>query len=430
MSNALEIRRNATRSDRSPPRLLGIFTEWRLLAYGYTFPVFYAALFLYLYCCGLWLANKSGAPVYHDFTGFWVAGWQALHGETASLYGQAAFKEVQDIATGFGRSPDSLLSYPPTFTLLLVPLAMLPYFAAFLTWESATLACSIAVVYLIVRRQTAISLMLTSPFAAWNFLIGQNGFLTASLLGASLLLLERRPALAGVFIGCLTYKPQFGILFPVALIAAGQGRACVSAAATAVFLAAGSAAAFGVDAWAAFPRALFTQGSETMLRPVWGSLFQTVYGLILVLHGGAALAWLAQGVVTAGVAVIVWLVWRSSARYALKAATLSAGALIATPYALAYDLAAIAIPVAFLASDQMRCGPLRGEQTTMIALFVASVPVIPTTGNAPVGAVILLTLLCLILRRIVTPWRIADRDLNGSQEETRGSAEFHWSRAR
>jgi hypothetical protein len=83
-------------SVKSAPRILGIFARWRLLAYGYTFPVFYTAFFLNLYCRGLWLANDSGAPVYHDFTGFWVAGWQALHGETASLHGQAAFKEVQE----------------------------------------------------------------------------------------------------------------------------------------------------------------------------------------------------------------------------------------------------------------------------------------------------------------------------------------------
>jgi hypothetical protein len=62
-------------------------------------------------------------------------------------------------------------------------------------------------------------------------------------------------------------------------------------------------------------------------------------------------------------------------------------------------LAAIAIPVAFLATDQIRWGLLRGEQTTMITLFVASLAVIPTTGKAPVGAVILVALLSLILRR-------------------------------
>jgi arabinofuranan 3-O-arabinosyltransferase len=400
MSEAFRTVQAQASLDQRAPRILGVFARWRLLAYGYTFPVFYAAFFLYLYCRGLWLVNESGALVYHDFTRFWVTGWQALHGETASLHDQAAFKEVQDNSAGFGRSRSSLLSYPPTFTLVLVPLAMLPYFAAFLTWESVTLVCCIAVVYLIVQRQAAISLMLASPFAAWNYLIGQNGFLTASLLGASLLLLERRPVLAGVFIGCLTYKPQFGILFPVALIAARQWRACVSAAVTAIFLLAASAAAFGVDGWAAFPRALFAEGSGTMFAsPDWGFLLQTVFGLIVVLHGGAALASLAQGAAAAGMGIVVWLVWRSPVRYALKAATLSAAGLIATPYAFAYDLTAIAIPVAFLASDQIECGLLRGEQTTMIALFVASLAVIPTAGKAPVGAVIVVTLLCLILRR-------------------------------
>jgi arabinofuranan 3-O-arabinosyltransferase len=382
------------------PSILGIFKRWRLLAYGYTFPVFYGALFFYLYNQGLWLASGNGDPVYHDFTRFWVAGWQALHGETTSLHGQAAFKQVQDSSAGFERSPYSLISYPPTFTLILLPLAMLPYFAAFLTWEIVTLLCCVAVVYLIVRRQEAISLMLASPLTAWNFLIGQNGFLTASLIGVSLVLLERWPVLAGVFLGCLTYKPQFGLLFPVALIAAGQWRAWFSAAITTGFLAIVSAVAFGVDGWAAFPRAIFAEGRETMLaNPDWGFMLQTVYGLVLLLHGGTTAAWLTQSLAAFVAAVVVWRVWRSPVRYSLKAATLSVAAFLATPYAFAYDLAALAIPVAFLATDQMRCGVLRGEQTILIALFVLSLAVIPTTGKAPVGAFIVVALLYLILRR-------------------------------
>src|SRR6201993_1130512 len=136
MSEALRRVQAQASLDQNAPRPLGIFARGRLLAYGYTFPVFYGAFFLYLYRRGLWLANESGAPVYHDFTRFWVAGWQALHGETASLYDQAAFKDAQDTSAGLGRSPHALLSYPPTFTLILVLLAMLPYFTAFLTWEA------------------------------------------------------------------------------------------------------------------------------------------------------------------------------------------------------------------------------------------------------------------------------------------------------
>ena len=50
---------------------------------------------------------------------------------------------------------------------------------------------------------------------------GQNGFLTAALLGGALHLLDRRPWLAGVLFGCLAYKPQFGVLIPFALLAGG-----------------------------------------------------------------------------------------------------------------------------------------------------------------------------------------------------------------
>ncbi len=387
-------------SDRESPRLLGVFAVWRLQAYGYTLAAFFAAFCLYLYWLGAWLVNSEGFPVYGDFTNHFVAGLLALHRETASIYVPGEFAKAQDALVGTGHVLYSTWPYPPTYLLLLAPLAMLPYVTAFLTWEVVTLLGCIAVVYFIVRRQPAIALALASPFTAWNFLIGQNGFLTASLVGAALLVLERRPVLSGVFIGCLTCKPQLGILFPVALVAGKQWRAGASAVMTAAFLAVVSIAMFGIGPWEAFPRELAGQvGVNLLITSGMLCRCQSVYGLIRFLRGDAALAWLAQGMTTCGIAVIVWLIWRSRVRYAVKAATLSAGVLLATPYAMAYDLAAIAIPVAFLARDQLTCGLLRGEQTTVLALFVASFCVFLLTEWAQVGAPILLALLGLILRR-------------------------------
>jgi arabinofuranan 3-O-arabinosyltransferase len=298
----------------------------------------------------------------------------------------------------------------------LIPFALLPYAYAFIAWDAVTLTSCIAVVYLIVRRPAAIAVVLASPLTAWTLYAGQNGFLWASLLGASLLFLERRPELAGVLIGCLTWKPQFGILIPVALAASNRWRAFAGAAAAAVFLAGISIAAFGTAVWRVFPREVTAQTSEVLVSgghahptPDWGYI-QTVYGLVRTLHSGAAVAWLAQGAIAMGVAIIVWLVWRSPVRYSLKAATLSAAALIATPYAFAADLAAIVIPAAFLASDQIRCGLLSGEQAVMIALFGASFMILITHGSVPLGPMVTITLLCLILRRTVwfrhaaSPW--------------------------
>jgi len=178
---------------------------------------------------------------------------QALHGDAAAAYNPAEHIKAQDALVGTGHARFSLWPYPPTYFLILAPLATLPYAAAFLTWGLLTLLGCVVVVYLVVRRRPAVALVLSSPFTVWNVLAGQSGFLTASLLGASLLALERRPVLAGVFIGCLTYKPQWGILIPVALVAAKQWRAFASAVAATALLVGASFIAFGTAPWEAFP---------------------------------------------------------------------------------------------------------------------------------------------------------------------------------
>jgi hypothetical protein len=278
---------------------------------------------------------------------------------------------------------------------------MLPYLTAFLAWQLVTLLGFVVAVYLIVRRREGIALVLASPFTVCNILTGQSGFLTATLLGASLSQLERRPVLAGLFLGCLTYKPHLGMLLPLALAAADQWRAFASAAVAALILAAASVIAFGTGTWAAFPQELVAQANGSLFadsQVQWGYL-QTVYGLVRYLNGGPTLAWLAQGATTSAATVTVWFIWRSRTPYVLKAATLSAGTLIATPYAFDYDLAAIAIPVAFLARDQIDRGLLSGEQTILLAAFALAFVEIAAAGRLPVGAVILAALLCLIVRR-------------------------------
>ena len=390
---------------------LGIFVSWRLSLYGGLFAVLWAVMLLSLYQGEHWLVKKNGVPVYTDFTNTFAAGLHALHNDTEALYIPAESLIAQDALVGAGNSFHSTWPYPPTFFLVLAPLAILPYLLAFLTWNVATLLAHIAVVYLIVRRPPAIALVLASPFTFMNIVVGQMGFLTASLLGSSMLFLERRPGMAGVFIGCLTYKPQFGILFPLALAAFRQWRALASAIATTALLVGASIMIFGTGSWEAFPRELFAQASLNLSadpelmnplfsqRDYWVGL-QTAYGLIRTLGGSAGLAWFAQGITTCAAASTVGFIWRSPARYPLKAATLSAAALVATPYAHAYDLVAIAIPIAFLVRDQISMGLLRGEQTTLFALFGVSLAS-NCADLLPLGPIVLIALLGVILHRVV-----------------------------
>jgi arabinofuranan 3-O-arabinosyltransferase len=401
-------RRGDAGSGQRSPRPLGVFAAWWLQAYGYALAAAYAAMFFSMYKAGAWLVNNTGTPRLNDFTYNWIGGAQALHANTAALFDPTALLKIQAAVVGLDYSKETFFQnwpYPPIFLLVMAPLAMLPYITAFLGFQAMTLLGCIAVVFLIVRQPAAIALVLASPFNISNVAQGQTGFLRASLVGAALLALERRPVLAGVFIGCLTYKPQFGILFPVALAAARQWRAITSAAITAAFLASASIAVFGIGPWEAFPRELLGHADGVLVRlpsagpSIWPPV-QTVHGLVRALHCSETLAALAQGCTTAGVALIVWLVWRSPGRYPLKAAILSAATFIATPFAWLHDLTVIAIPVAFLARDQIGSGLLRGEQTIMIALLGAAATLL-FVGTLPLGPVIVIALVGVILRRVV-----------------------------
>jgi glycosyl transferase family 87 len=405
---AAEIREAKESCGKQSPRLLPIFAAWRLQAYGYGIVVIYVVVLIHLYSIGGWILDNGGSPLYIDFVCSWVAGLQALHGDVVSIYTPAEFLKVQDAVVGSGHSVYPYWPYPPSFFLLLAPLSMLPYVAAFLTWNLLTLVGYVVAIYLVVRRSAAIPLALASPFVPWNLVGGQNGLLLAALFGMSLCLLERRPMLAGAMIGCLTYKPQFGILLPVALAASNNWRAFASAAVTAMLLAVASAAAFGPEVWEAFPRALVDQARGILLHnpenlPIsyWGHL-QTVYGVVRTLHGGAASAWLAQGIATVAAGAVLWVVWRSRVRYALKAALLPAAALLATPYAHPHDMAIVAVSLAFLAADQMAFGLLRGEQTAMLSLFAMSLAIIISFGGTPLGPLMTVILLGIILRRALS----------------------------
>jgi len=162
-------------------------------------------------------------------------------------------------------------------------------------------------------------------------------------------LLERRPLLAGICLGLLTYKPQFGLLFPIVLIADRRWAMLAAAAIVAVALAALSWLAFGSAAWEGFihstpltSRVVLGEGGADWER------LQSLFGLVRAHGGGETLAWTVQAIAMLALTVgLVWL-WRSRAAYDLKAAALAAGALLATPYLYIYDIVVLAVAVAFL----------------------------------------------------------------------------------
>src|SRR5262249_15252789 len=149
---------------------------------------------------------------------------------------------------------------------------------------------------------------------------GQNGLLTAALLGGALALLEARPILAGLLFGLLAYKPQFGLMIPLALVAGGYWRTIAAAAVTGALVVVATLASFGPETWHAFFAS--TGFSRTVLLETgdvgWHKM-QSVFAWVRMWGGSVTLAYAVQGAVTLALAgASIWL-WRCGVAFALKA---------------------------------------------------------------------------------------------------------------
>jgi Glycosyltransferase family 87 len=348
---------------------------------------------------GLW-ADKTGAP--SDFVAVWAAGKLASTGHPAAVYNWDIHKLVEQTAVGHQFTGYFGFHYPPTFLFVAVALSMLSYGTAYTVWALGTFPAYLIAIRGIVGNRIGYLLAAAFPAVLANFTIGQNGFVTAGLIGGTLVLMRQRPIVAGVLLGLLTFKPHLGLLFPIALIAGREWRVLVAATMVALAMAAASWFAFGADTWAGFvgnightSQAFLSDGSAD-----WRKL-QTVFGLTRSLGGSETLAWSLQAMLTLAAAVAVGALWRSKVQYEIKAAALGTGLMLATPYLYTYDLVALAVPLAFL----FRLGLTRGflpQELIGIGFACLLVLIFPFV-DAPTGFAALLIVAALIARRVWAP---------------------------
>jgi hypothetical protein len=360
-------------------------------------------LCLMAYLAGVWIYDRNGLGIPTDFIGISAAGRLALDGFAAQAFDGDILKRMEVAKLGQDFAGNFPWHYPPPFLFIASVLALLPYSVAHLGWVLASFVPYVAVMRAIVAHNFGVMLALAVPFVLINALAGQNGFLTAALIGGTLYLIPIRPVLAGICLGLLTYKPQFGLLFPIALIAAGHWRVFASASVTAIAMFVVSWLAFGTESWEAFFHSL-PRFSQVILTEGKGVLWklQSIYSMVRYFGGTEQLAWAFQFVLTASVAVVLVLIWRSRVPYTLKAAALAAGTLLATPYLFMYDLVVLAIPVAFLVRIGLKTG-FRGYE--LPALGGALVLIAAYFTGTPTGLGVTLIVSILILARAGSWWR-------------------------
>ena len=348
------------------------------------------------------LIDRNGKPIGTDFSNVWAAGKLVLEGQPAAPYDPVLQHAAEKQTFGGRDVPFYGWHYPPLFLLAAAALALLPYGWALLAWMALTLPAYLVVIRTIVPRPQTLLVALAFPAVFVNLGHGQNGFLTAALLGGSLLLIDERPILAGVLIGLLAYKPQFGLMIPLVLAASGRWRAIAGAAATVLCSCALTFALLGEQAWLAFAasttytRTVVIEAGETG----WPKI-QSLFSAVRMWGGGIETAYAAQTALTLAVAgSLVWL-WRSPAAVELKAAALACACLLTTPYVLDYDLVVLAIAIAFLVRLGLANG-FRDYELSVLSLAWAAPLFTRAIAGAiglPLGFIAMLMLYGLTLRR-------------------------------
>lgn len=229
----------------------------------------------------------------------------------------------------------------PWQSLLLMPIASLPYLAAFWVWTGLNLACFAALVrYWLLPRDLIIWGVLFFPVAG-SLIVGQDGLFLALCAAAVLIFAERNSDVcAGLSLALCTAKPHLFLLVPLAIIAQRRWKLLTSAmVSVGGLLLAGSLAA----GWDWLPRlmAIMTTlggqvAGDALRRP---SVFQfgvnpaTITVAVLLVIGFSLAIWRARNLQT-GIALAI------------------IGSILVAPHTAVYDLPVllVAVPALGLAS--------------------------------------------------------------------------------
>lgn len=314
------------------------------------------------------LVDSRGEPLGTDFSNFWSASKLALMGEPAAVYDMARQYAVQQQEFG-AQTGFYPFFYPPTYLLICWPLAAAPYLTALAIWLLVTGSAYQAVVSRIGEGMVGLVPVLAFPAVFVAVGHGQNALLTTAVLGAAALNLDRRPAIAGALLGLLAFKPHLAIVAPLALIAAGRWRALAAAVLAACALALLSLAAFGLESWKAFIAAAPAAKAVLDDRMMDVEKLQSVFGAVRLLGGGADLAYLAQIAVALAVIGVLLVLARKSLDGVAIGALVAAAAALTSPYFLDYDLALLAIPLAWATAQGLKGGFLPWEKSILVFAF-------------------------------------------------------------
>jgi len=392
-------------------RVRGWLTPSRLLLYCS------AMLLVYAIVLGTWVWTTDGfsrpdvSRPGVDFAVFWAASHVLLHGAPWQVYNHLAFAKAEVfLLPTFQVSNFLPWLYPPAFLFAVAPLALLPLAVSYLLFVGVSvLLFSVATLRIselgqaIGKSRLAALFVAGSPSVFVAAIAGQNSLLTAACAALAVHWVDRKPVLAGFFIGLLAIKPQMAIVFPFVLIAAGAWRTFIAAAISAV-----SITALGVLAGGAQALHLFLVNADFMRSVViehslhfWRAS-PTAFAALRLNGFGLTLAQAGQAWVAIAAIAAACHVWRRTRETRLRCSVLLISTLVANPYVWHYELTWLGVALACLAALGFRQGWLRGEQAVLgLAWLLPLYEYFNPYWDLPqIGPIVLLAALLVIPRRM------------------------------
>lgn len=366
-----------------------------------------ATLLFALALAALWVTAREGVdafgrPVGTDFASFYAAGVLAREGRAVEAYDWQAIHAVERAMFGEG-TPLYIWTYPPFSLLPMSGLAALPYALALCAFLGGTFALCWQVARRVAPPGDAAFWAIAGFPAVWmNAAHGQNGFLSAAILGAGLCLMPARPFAAGAALGLLAFKPQLMVLVPVALLLGRRWRALGGLVASVAALCAVSLHAYGLDPWVAQFAGMHDSRQAILESGATGfHKLQSALAAVRLLGGPASLGWALQAACGVVALAAVAFTWRGSAPDRVKMAVLIAASLLATPFLNVYDLVILGLPIAVVASEIRSAHALPWERLVLlIAWLLPAVSVtLAESARLPLTPAVLLAMVWVCHRR-------------------------------
>ncbi|WP_175978834.1 glycosyltransferase family 87 protein [Burkholderia sp. BCC1047] len=417
-----------TATDHAPPDRQGWLSRERLVLYSAAILVFQLVL-LGIWAFSYWALHLPGVPPPGiDFRVFWSASFVSLYsGPLAAFDLHQMFEAEARLLPDF--PPAQIFApwvYPPTFQLLVYPLALLPYAASYGLFVSIGIASALAACTLAMKDRPLPWITLVAFPGIWVVTIcGQNSLLTLAFAAGALGWLERRPVVAGVCAGMLVIKPQLALLFPLLFLCGGHFRALGAMAVTAALFCAISALVLGVPLWLRFFDTLSWFSQLILVNNAGGiwSAMPTPFAMSRRLGASLPSAFAVQAAIAIPAVIATAGLWARKKHADLCAAAAIVATLLTQPYLIYYDLAWLLLAIIYVCKYDRTTRALGRADHALIAvawlLPGLSFFLVFRPAMGQPGAVLLPIFLILIVYR-ASLHRAADATTSVAVQESSG----------